>query len=105
MLQQQQEAGQPRGPAVLTSGTLRLDVGPMAAAARAPLAANNQKLGLLATLLRVREAAAGLFPQRTSGKAGGADRGRAFWPRSRECAVRLDACPHRDRLTQQAALS
>ena len=53
MLQQQQEAGQPRGPAVLTSGTLRLDVGPMAAAARAPLAANNQKLGLLAALLRV----------------------------------------------------
>jgi hypothetical protein len=51
--QQQQEAGQPRGPAVLTSGTLRLDVGPMAAAARAPLAANNQKLGLLAALLRV----------------------------------------------------
>ena len=53
-LQQQQEAGQPRGPAVLTSGTLRLDVGPMAAAARAPLAANNQKLGLLTALLRVR---------------------------------------------------
>ena len=39
---------------MLASGTLRLDVGPMAAAARAPLAANNQKLGLLAALLRVR---------------------------------------------------
>lgn len=50
---QQGAAEQPRGPAVLTSATLRLDVRPMADAARAPLAAGNQKLGLLAALLRV----------------------------------------------------
>ncbi len=52
--QQDGGAGQPRGPAVLTSATLRLDVRPMAEAARSPLAANNQKLGLLAALMRVR---------------------------------------------------
>jgi len=43
---------QPRGPAVLTGATLKLDVRPMAAAVRQPLAANNQKLDLLAALLR-----------------------------------------------------
>lgn len=55
--QAQQDGGagqQQRGPAVLTSATLRLDVRPMAEAARSPLAANNQKLGLLAALMRVR---------------------------------------------------
>lgn len=48
---------QARGPAVLTGATLKLDVRPMAAAATQPLTAGNQKLELLAALLRVRSAA------------------------------------------------
>ncbi len=45
---------QARGPAVLTGATLKLDVRPVAAAAMQPLTAGNQKLDLLAALLRVR---------------------------------------------------
>ena len=47
------EEQQGRGPAILSSGTLRLDVRPLAQAALAGLASGNQKLGLLAALMRV----------------------------------------------------
>lgn len=51
---QKGEAARPT--TVLSSATLTLGVRPLAAAARAPLTDNNQKLGLLAALLRVRAA-------------------------------------------------